>query len=310
MHTPSGVHSPTQCLVCGSPLRFGTQGGLCGSVACAWQMQSAPAGQKCRVCTRPLTIAQQASGVCERMPCRDEWLVQRPLRALHAAHLARIELARKRRDRAAAAKRVPREERESYRLVVLPRNFSRVSKLSPARRRAFEKNLRAALAVARERVAAGETDTDSFIPRDPLTRSEETRAAETQLLGIGCASCRGYCCRQGEDHAFLRWYALKTQIIRHPDDDDESIVARYLSYLGTHAITGGCVYQSATGCTLPRDMRAGICNRFFCDGQRALLQRFTDDDPVRAYIVHQAGRMIYGGTLVEITRAGSRSDRP
>lgn len=125
--------------------------------------------------------------------------------------------AARRRESAADRLGISVEERASYRLAVLRYNGAHVSKLPTKRNAIFEAHSRANLASARERAAAGEhyappAPSDAVPAVVSVTSSEYAEtprsashlAAEDSLLGAGCAACRGFCCKQGEDHAFNR----------------------------------------------------------------------------------------------------------
>ena len=46
------------------------------------------------------------------------------------------------------------------------------------------------------------------------------------------------------------------------------------------------MYHALGGCTLPREMRAGICNRFLCTGLRVLRDRYEQGGgPLRAFVM-------------------------
>ncbi len=233
--------------------------------------------------------------------------MRRPVEATRKVLADLRALAPRRRNRSAASRGISVAERESYKLAILPRIYNRPSALPPVRRNAFEAHLRANLAKARARLAAGE----SLAPAAPInarqpgdTRSEAEREAERKLLGAGCAACRGWCCLAGGNHAFNDVDTMVRYLQAFPTHDDETIVARYLSYLAPRTLTGGCVYQHEHGCTLPRDLRADVCNRFYCSHINMIRNEYNAGDPVRAYFVHvEAGRLV-GDRFVEIPVEG------
>ena len=207
----------------------------------------------------------------------------------------------KRRNRSAAQRGIPREERDTYRMAVLPHNRARPRKLSLERRAKFESNLRRNIEKARTRLADGEEPT-------PVTklysaddgRSDAEREAERRLLGAGCAMCRGHCCTAGADHAFNDSDTMMRYLQRFPDHDDETIVYRYLSHIAARTLSPGCIYQHEHGCTLPRDLRADICNRFYCSDINAVRNHYFAGDPVRAYFLQQDSGRLIGGKFVNI----------
>jgi hypothetical protein len=207
-----------------------------------------------------------------------------------------------RRRRSAAQRGIPREDRDSYRLAILPFNTARPSALPRERRDAFEAHLRSNITKAREQLAAGVVPTPPTAPvrRPDDGRSEAEFEAERKLLGAGCAACRGQCCHLGGNHAFNEVNTMMLYLQRFPTHDDETIVSRYLSYLAPRTLSRGCVYQEEGGCSLPRDLRSDVCNRFYCTSIRVLRNQFAAGEPVRAYFLQQRDGRLVGDRFVEI----------
>ncbi len=296
----------SECAICGvalSPLRA-SRAVLCESLRCAHTHAALPPEQKCANCTRPVPAGNRAARHCGRSDCAKVLLVDGPLRAeqQRRAMLKVTSVARRRR--AGAQRGLSAAESESYAVALVPRNYDRVSKLPARRAGQFETHLRLQLSIARQRLNVG-------LAVEPLARWDgvlrELTAPETALLGAGCAACRGYCCRLGETHAFVRPDTVARYIERFPDKSDESIVADYLQHLAARTLTKGCVFQLANGCALPRDMRSDTCNTFLCDGLIELrdnltqLQRGGSSVPLhRAFYVNVDGYQARGGVFVDI----------
>ena len=85
-----------------------------------------------------------------------------------------------------------------------------------------------------------------------------------------------------------------------PSHDDDEIVARYLSHLAPRTLTKGCVCQGEHGCTLPRDLRSDLCNRFYCSHLDMIRNEFKAGEPVRAYFTHVKSGRLVGDRFVEI----------
>ena len=81
---------------------------------------------------------------------------------------------------------------------------------------------------------------------------------------------------------------------------DDAVIADYLAFVPSRSLPSGCIYQRSDGCALPRDMRADICNSFFCDGLNAIRLQYGDGRPVRAFFVHFDGTVLHGGRFVEM----------
>jgi hypothetical protein len=219
---------------------------------------------------------------------REEW-------ALRTAGVER------RRDRAAARRGIPKDERASWKGALLPRNTDRSSKLPTRRWLAFERHVRTCLADARARLAAGETAPSPALPSPPPDDATlAQQEAQIALLGAGCAACRGMCCRTGGEHAYIRSDTMVAYLRRYPTHDDDTIVAHYRTYRRPRTMTHGCVFQVDDGCALPRDLRGSTCNTFYCTGLNMIRGQYAPGDPVRAYFVHGAGDVLAGGRFVQI----------
>ncbi|MCE2901750.1 MAG: hypothetical protein ACK6DP_04030 [Gemmatimonas sp.] len=301
MRAPSDSVRAT-CVFCDSPRRVvhGSPPMLCGAAPCVHRHAALPAFRKCRVCTTPLLPAEWAREVCAEDGCRLAWLQRRIPPAMRQSWERRILGAEVRRNRAAGQRGIPADERASWRVSVLPRNRDRPSALPARRREAFEAHLRRNLAEARARFAAGGPMPSASLPASRSDVSPAERDAEAALLGAGCAACRGNCCKEGGNHAFNTSDTMLAYLHRFPEQDDESIVARWLSYLQPRSMTYGCVYQVHDGCALPRDLRGHTCNAYYCEGLKMIRGRYAPGEPVRAYFVHREDDRFTGGQFVQI----------
>jgi hypothetical protein len=122
-------------------------------------------------------------------------------------------------------------------------------------------------------------------------------AVATAVVAATCSACRGACCANGGDHAFLRTRTLREVMARHPLLDDEAVVALYRSWLPERAMAGGCVYQGGQGCTLPRDLRSSICNAYLCGGLQRALADVVPGETAGVYVAHRVGAAVVGGQL-------------
>jgi hypothetical protein len=79
-----------------------------------------------------------------------------------------------------------------------------------------------------------------------------------------CGLCRGACCTAGGEHAFLRGEHLALLRRSARGETADAFVARYLTHLPARHYQRSCVFHAVGGCTLPRTMRSGLCNRYQC----------------------------------------------
>ncbi len=248
-------------------------------------------------------MAQRARGYCDKALCREE-VLRRNREQEAARRAALLATVLRRRERAAAQRGMSRVEQATYTAALLPHNTDRASKLPARRLAAHEAHLRACLADARQYLATApvpEIVAGAPVPA-PTTAAPR---AEAQLLLAGCAACRGQCCREGRDHAFLSEDSMLAYLRRFPAADDDAIVAHHMQHIGAQTMTHGCVYQGERGCTLAPDLRADICHRFHCTGLMMLKGQFAAGDPVRAYLVHRRGERLSGGRFIEIATTGA-----
>lgn len=81
-----------------------------------------------------------------------------------------------------------------------------------------------------------------------------------------CAQCRGRCCEHGAQwRAFIDFTVLSRWQQAHPESSLADAVDAYMSLLPAEHVQGACLYQTASGCAIPRESRADICNGFACD---------------------------------------------
>ncbi len=240
-----------------------------------------------------------ASGVCGSRVCRNEAQRDR-IASTIAREQALVALLQRRRGRSAAQRGISAEQAATYHPALLPHNDDRPSRLPVRRRAQHAAHLRRCLAEARASLAAQSPAEPraSPVPGEPQRTAREH--AEAAVLLAGCAACRGRCCRQAKDHAFISADQMMVLLQRNPGVTDDAIVARYLSHAGEVTLTHGCVYQSQQGCTLDPALRADICHRFLCNGLTTLQRAIREGEPIRAYIVHRRGEELRGDRFIEI----------
>lgn len=223
---------------------------------------------------------------------------------------AREEIARATllRQRAAVLQGIPHDDIASYHLAILPLNPARESQLPMGRRIQLERNLRKRLAQARERITSGETVASAEGRTSTSDRAHAEHDRETQLLNTACGSCRGKCCKKGGNHAFICSETLMRFIGRASLIDDDEVVAFYLSFVAERTLTDGCIFQGSAGCTLRRDMRSDLCNRYYCGDISVLRRQFVAGDPVRAFIVNRSGAQMTNGQFVDVPDEESGAD--
>lgn len=140
---------------------------------------------------------------------------------------------------------------------------------------------------------------------------EGTDAARrlSEHLGRICATCRGACCAEGGNHAFLDVPTLRRFVRTHPRMAREEIVRFFLDRLPETSFRNACVYQGREGCVLDREHRGRICNSFECRGLRTVRRRFTEHGlSDRLFVVARDPESIQHGTFLD--GESSRRCRP
>lgn len=132
-----------------------------------------------------------------------------------------------------------------------------------------------------------------------------THSSADTIAARGCGKCRGYCCATGaRTHAWLRVETLAAFVRTAPTMTAPALVERYLSFVGERTSRNSCVYHGRRGCTLPREMRADVCNEYFCPPLIALRAQTADDGPARAFLVTVEADGSSRGKFVSVRQSG------
>ncbi len=240
-----------------------------------------PGAPECRFCAVPLTPHQAVRGICAAPGCETRLVQEAARQVFQRSWQDYVERQRLGIEAAAtqvaSAVRQLGESPEGIAFGVVPFQDRPVTELPKDRRAAFAGHLDAIVA---EAFAAGEP------PQPDLNRRTVAEEDESPLAGATCATCQGKCCfLGGANMAFLNAETIQLYRWRHPGATPGEIRAHYLSKLPDRSAEHSCVYHGARGCTLPRQVRADICNRYHCNPQTDLLRRFRAMGATSAVIV-------------------------
>lgn len=178
------------------------------------------------------------------------------------------------------------------------------------------------------------------LPSDQNTDAHATRLKVEQLLEAQpalqtvsdqlCSQCKGGCCADGADHAYLSVVTIRRQLDAEPGLTADVILQRYLQPLAaesvaetvaetvTETVTDACINQTASGCVLPRELRSDVCNSYYCDSLQKLQREWAAGEAPAAVLVVQRSHTnwnrfegegvnpVVGVTWVDLFR--SRSD--
>lgn len=129
---------------------------------------------------------------------------------------------------------------------------------------------RASLRAHLERVAREGQDDGHPTPAEPDFLADP-------LLGQACALCEGACCVHGAERAYLDARTLARFFAERPEGTAEEAVELYLGHVGAEGYDDSCIYHGPRGCTLPRALRAEVCNSYLCPGIRTLAAHLRRD---------------------------------
>lgn len=269
----------TRCQICGVPLTVhqrALERPVCHRAECQWHFSRLNNDGRCRVCGRPLSRPSAASGVCHDVRCQR---IHRE-RQWHRNQADLQERARRLRDSTAPALGI--EDAGSFPPVWIPAFEAPVVNLPERRRRAFRDRLTSIISEAVGRPC---------LPSETARAHPAGSALELgPLLGRACATCRGFCCRNGGDHAYINADTIRRYLSCNPGQRPRHVLDAYRSLLGNKTYRNSCIFHEPGGCGLPRELRSDTCNHHFCAGLQGLQRQYAGSGPGRAFFVSAQGR--------------------
>ena len=152
--------------------------------------------------------------------------------------------------------------------VMVPRNDKAVVPISSERVRRLRKHLVVTLRALR-RMKNPEHSVS------PLRTEPEGFAG--RVARTACSLCKGWCCGNGEDHAFLDERTLARVRCARPALDVRATLRLYVERVPEVGYRNSCIFHGKQGCTLDWSLRSDVCNSYFCGG---LLAYLTGDEVV------------------------------
>jgi len=202
----------------------------------------------CRGCGCKLDVLQRVRGLCGDPECdrkdvpyqeskRREWLL------------------------ATIRQQIPNTWNSTLPIALLPRNERLLAPLPETR---YETHRSYLLKIVKEARTCYENGGELLAEPSAPVNGISSIDAKLPVLSTACGLCRGECCYTGGNSAWLRPATIQRQQWFRLGVSDKRIVDFYLSYLPVTSFEESCVYQGEYGCTLPRTLRANICNQFLC----------------------------------------------
>ncbi len=141
--------------------------------------------------------------------------------------------------------------------VMVPRNDKAAVPISPERVRRLRKHL----VVALRALPTIKNSEHSVSPLRPEPEGFAARVART-----ACSLCKGWCCRNGRDHAFLDERTMARVRCAGLELDVRAVLRLYVERVPEVGYEDSCIFHGKQGCTLDRSLRSDVCNSYFCGG--------------------------------------------
>jgi len=165
--------------------------------------------------------------------------------------------------------------------VMVPRSDKRLVPLTPERVERLRQHLREAL------LDLGKA---RRLDRFAAPVSPEPAGFPAIVARVAGSLCKGWCCRNGGDEAFLDDRTLARLRLTNPKITEQAIELIYLARVPDAAYQDSCIFHGKRGCTLDRSLRADICNTYFCGGLRAYMREQVDPEPT-VILAGEGGKM-------------------
>ena len=146
--------------------------------------------------------------------------------------------------------------------VMVPRNDRATVSVSPERVRRLHEHL----------VEAWRALHKTKNPEHPASPPHpEPQGFAARVAHAACSLCKGWCCRNGKDHAFLDEATMARVHRAGLAPDVRAVLRLYLERVPEVGYEDSCIFHGKQGCTLDRSLRSDVCNKYFCDGLESYL---------------------------------------
>jgi hypothetical protein len=142
--------------------------------------------------------------------------------------------------------------------VMVPRSDRVLVHTPPERVRRLRKHLIVTLRALR---TLKETAKRKVPPAHP-----EPGGFAARVAGTACGLCKGWCCKNGADDAFLDEPTLLRVRRARPALNARAVLRLFVDRVPPDAYQGSCIFHGKQGCTLDRSLRSEVCNSYFCGG--------------------------------------------
>lgn len=234
----------------------------------------------CPYCTVPITPNEAIRpGHCVSQNCATAHAIAGHKKVQSARRLERataLRAARRSPKLAELAKMAGCARRSELLLLPVPYQNNPLVPVPAARMEAFKSHLRE---VIEEAFAAP----DEVVAGHDFDRQAR---AENPINAAGCATCQGFCCRQGKNaQAFIGVGTILGHRALWPELTADIVYDNYVAALPDLAVEDACVFQGHQGCTLPRAIRSDTCNAFHCRELENAEERAAEEPERKVAIV-------------------------
>jgi hypothetical protein len=99
----------------------------------------------------------------------------------------------------------------------------------------------------------------------------EPEGFAARVARTACSLCKGWCCTNGADHAFLDQGTITRAHRARLPLDVRAMLRLYIDRMPEVGYEGSCIFHGKQGCTLDRSLRSDVCNSYFCGGLQVYL---------------------------------------
>ena len=154
---------------------------------------------------------------------------------------------------------------EKYPLVVLSSfDPGEIVELLEQRKQNYLNHIRQLLKEISEQLPIRHTMPSSDLYTNSLNTFSVDKEKMKALNGMICEECKGRCCFNGGDTALLQKETLRRYMNQNPELSAQQVLHNYEERVSHQTYADSCIHHTETGCHLPREMRADICNDFYC----------------------------------------------
>lgn len=260
--------------------------------------------KRCVICQKELSQQESLGGnVCSDIRCKTANLAKRTqqldaARKLHEEQMERT--IEEKYQRELAQNGLSQNEMPKFKL---PGIDSKSTEFTPEDKKEFLQFLIKMFRQARADSYTPESDERQLLFNQSAVYI--TNVSDNQELATAlCSLCRGHCCQKGETFAYITPTMIRERL-KQTGKRLMDLYRLYKSYLPETTITRSCVYHTDTGCTLPLELRADICNQFFCKPGADIIHFYRENPFQKTYVVAHNPEYIVREKIITLVPAES-----